>query len=164
MLWPLIFTVCPTCIENVSSLDCLISVSKPDQLCHIQLHCMHTSSLWRPPCCTPSEPVQPHHRHRLPGATGRLHGIGMQPCVCGWQAICLHFIYHGCGAVNLHRCLFMTISLLVGLHLLSALLLLPCPATCASYHKSHRDTLMPLRVMSFCERAVDHCHLTSVEL
>lgn len=43
-------------------------------------------------------------------------------CVCGggWvdgrqSVACLHFIYHSLGAVNLYRCLSMTISLLVGL-------------------------------------------------
>lgn len=41
------------------------------------------------------EPVQCHYRHWLPGATGRLRGIGVKLCVCvcvgGWQAICRLF-------------------------------------------------------------------------
>lgn len=55
----------------------------------------------------------------------------MQPCLYVWvdgkqSGARLHFIYHCCVAVNLHHCLSMTISLLVGLHLLFALVLFCC--------------------------------------
>lgn len=116
------------------------TVSYPDQLCHVQLSCMHSLSLGDhraallPSQCSPitSTGCQGQRADSMGLECGRV-------CVCvgGWQAICLHFIYHCCGAVNLHRCLSMTISLLVGLHLLFALsFLLPCPAACASYYKS----------------------------
>lgn len=66
--------------------------------------------------------------------------------VCVWvdgrqSVACLHFIYHSLGAVNLHRCLSISISLLVGLHLLFSLFLSSCPTVCVSQNKSLCDTL-----------------------
>lgn len=82
-------------------------------------------------------------------------------CVCMWvdgkqSVACLHFIYHSLGAVNLHRCLSITISLLVGLHLLFSLFPSRRPAECVSYYKSRCDTLLLLHMMSFCPQAADH--------
>lgn len=70
----------------------------------------------------------------------------MQPRLYVWvdgrqSGARLHFIYHCCVAVNLHHCLSMTISLLVGLHLLSALFL--CCCMCFRLMK-YTDTLVSL--------------------
>ena len=75
-------------------------------------------------------------------------------CVGGWvdggqSVACLHFIYHSLGAVNLHWCLPMTISLPVGLHLLFALFLSSRPTACVSRYKSPRDALCPVHTTSF---------------
>lgn len=80
----------------------------------------------------------------------------MQPCLCVWvdgrqSGARLHFIYHFCVAVNLRHCLSMTISLLVGLHLLFALLL--CCCMCFRLI-NHGDTLWFLYTIPFCEQAV----------
>lgn len=90
-----------------------------------QLHARFIT--WRPPCRTSFWPVQSHFWHRLLGATGRLNGIWMWPCLCIWMdgrqsLIYLHFIYHCCCAV--------TIPLLVRLYLLFDLLLSSSPAVC----------------------------------
>lgn len=111
------------------------------QFCHIQLSCMHGLSLG-------------DHRASLllsqcnaitsTGCQGQRAGSAGLECsrVCLWvdgrqSVACLHFIYHSLGAVNLCRCLSMTTSPLVGLHLLFSLCLLV--PLCVSYYKTLCD-------------------------
>lgn len=91
---------------NMSDAVACRSFSLASPFCHIQLNSMHCLSLGDHRASLFFEPVQCHYQRRLPGATGRLNGIGMQPCVCVWvygrqSVACLHFIFHSLGAVNL---------------------------------------------------------------
>lgn len=136
-------------------------------------HCIPLISY---PCSTALPHSAPPHAWFYRSATTKLHpfwasaaplpapaarGNGPAPwdwnaavCVCVWvdgrqSVACLHFIYHSLGAVNLHWCLPMTISLPVGLHLLFALFPSSCPAICVSCYKSLCDALYLLHTMSF---------------
>lgn len=117
----------------------LISLPHPVALCAWFI-------AWHPSCFTPFEPVQWHYHHRLPGATGRLCGIGMQPCVgvcvCGWQAICRLFtLYISLSECCKSQCPSVTGSLLVGIHLLFSFFLF-LSLMCVSYHKSNWSSFM----------------------
>lgn len=92
---------------------------------------------WRPSCLTPF--LSQCSAISSTGCQGQRAGSVELECsrVCLWvdgrqSVACLHFIYHSPGAVNLYRCLSMTMSLLVGLHLLFSLSLSSCPALCVS--------------------------------
>lgn len=108
--------------------------------------CMVYRSLWASAPPLPALAARGNGPARRDWNTAVYLCVCLCVCVCVWvdgrqSVACLHFIYHSLGAVNLYRAPSMTISLLVGLHLLFSVFLSPCLAECASNYKSPRDAL-----------------------
>lgn len=79
---------------------CLMLVSQLQSLTVTETHSapLHAQFIsWPSQQRSSLEPVRSHQQNQLPGATGRVHVIGMLPCVCacgwGWMAGNLSLVY-----------------------------------------------------------------------